>query len=392
MNLMKAVQKITIPDRVKTDALIRLMALIGGDVDAPKSLLVGGCVRNALMGVSSTDIDIATQYSPQEITEILTKENIKVIPTGIDHGTVTAVVKGTSFEITTLRTDEDTDGRHATVRFTDDWLADARRRDFTINTLLSDMDGNVFDPTGKALEDLKSCRVVFVGEAGQRIEEDYLRILRFFRFHAQYGEGAADVDALNACRKAADKISSLSRERITQEFLKILATDKAVEVLDLMFAHNILLDFKSEAYQADHLKHVIALQNKNQALDVVTRLFILNGNKPKFHDDILRLSHAQKNFLVKLEMVKHPHFYSDKKSLKKAIYHHGNNLMTQGLLLSSALGQTDESPKTIELVQNWQAPKCPITGQQLLAEGYQTGPELGQELARRQEEWLEDII
>ena len=389
---MEPSQKIDMPEWVKTPELMRLMALIGGNESVPKSLMVGGCVRNAVMGSLPTDIDIATQYSPQKITSILEQEKIKVVPTGIDHGTVTAVVNGIPFEITTLRIDDKTNGRHAEVRFTDDWLEDALRRDFTLNTLLCDLAGNVFDPTGKGADDLTARRVIFVGDPAQRIEEDYLRILRFFRFHAQYGEGAADDAALKACRAASDKILALSKERITQEFLKILSADKAVETLDLMFLHAVLIDLKGAQYDPKQLGNIIEAQNNHSAFDVVTRLFALNGNKPKFHDDILRLSHAQKNFLVKLEMVQHPHFYADEKALKKAIYYHGNNLMTQGLMLSIALGQASENAEVINFAQNWQAPKCPITGEMLIKDGYQTGPELGQELARRKEEWLEGVL
>ncbi|MEC8664362.1 MAG: CCA tRNA nucleotidyltransferase, partial [Pseudomonadota bacterium] len=162
------------------------MTLLNEGRENPMALFVGGCVRNALIGAGTTDIDIATIHTPQQTTEILSADGIQVIPTGVDHGTVTAVIDSVHYEITTLRRDVETTGRHAVVAFTADWREDAMRRDFTMNTLLADCDGNVYEPLGLGVEDAKSGRVVFVGEAEERIKEDYLRILRFFRFHAFY--------------------------------------------------------------------------------------------------------------------------------------------------------------------------------------------------------------
>ena len=369
-----------------------LMRVIGGDHSPPKSLFVGGCVRNMMMETSATDIDIATQYTPEEVTAMLQAEGIKVIPTGIDHGTVTAILKDTAYEITTLRTDMTTDGRRATVAFTDDWREDAQRRDFTINTLLCDLDGNIYDPTGQGLGDLKQRRIVFVGEPSARIAEDYLRILRLFRFHAVYGEGAIDDAALQACEEAAENIQSLSRERITQELLKILAASKAVETLKVMFDHHILTDIRGEKYNGYELKKLVNLQEKYDAIHVMPRLFVVSGDAPKFHDDLLRLSHAQKNFLVKLEMVKTNNFFDDQKSLKRAIFYHGNDLLVQGYLLAVAMGRAYEDSQMFDIARTWQAPDCPVNGQMLIAEGYQTGPDLGQELERRREEWLEEVL
>ena len=212
----------------------RIMRILNGGAAEPLALFVGGCVRNALAGEAVTDIDIATRLTPPEVMERCAAADIRAIPTGIDHGTVTAVVDGAPFEITTLRRDVETDGRHAVVAFSQDWREDAQRRDFTMNTLLADSGGHVYDPTGQGISDLAAGRVVFVGDPAQRIAEDYLRILRFFRFHARYGKGAPDAAALAACAAAADRIATLSRERISQEFFRILAAENPAPILRLM--------------------------------------------------------------------------------------------------------------------------------------------------------------
>lgn len=189
--------------------------------DGLQTMFVGGCVRNTLLSQKVEDIDLATQLTPDKVTSLLEDASVKVIPTGLDHGTVTAVIDGKAFEITTLRQDVETDGRHAVIRFSESWEEDARRRDFTINALYMDMNGGVYDPLDQGLADIESQTFVFVGDAEQRIKEDYLRILRYFRFHALYGKGDMDTHALDACRKHAGRVEGLSRERITQEFLKI---------------------------------------------------------------------------------------------------------------------------------------------------------------------------
>jgi len=178
--------------------------------EGDQARFVGGCVRDALVGRNIRDIDIATPLSPQRVTELLHKAGLKAVPTGIDHGTVTAVADKTGVEVTTLRRDVETDGRHAKVEFTDNWQADAARRDLTINALSADAAGKVHDYFG-GLDDLAAGRVRFVGDPKQRIVEDYLRLLRFFRFHAFYGAGDPDASALAACRAAADAMSELSK-------------------------------------------------------------------------------------------------------------------------------------------------------------------------------------
>ena len=370
----------------------RVMRLLNQEVSEPLALFVGGCVRNWILQKPGHDIDIATKLLPDEVVKILTGAGIKVIPTGIDHGTVMAVLNGKSFEITTLRRDDETDGRRAIVSFTDDWLEDVKRRDFTMNALLADMDGNIYDLLECGIEDAKAGRVVFVGEAPTRIKEDYLRILRLFRFYAFYGKEEIEESALNACREVSPQLSTLSRERITQECLKILSVDDLTAVLKVMFDHNVLSDFADKNYHAETLRSLCALQTKHKAYNVEARLFVLGGCQPKLFEEMMRLSHVQKNFIIKLQITNNLALYSDEKALKRAIYYHGNDLMVQGYLLGIATGKVDENLEMIDFSQNWQAPKCPITGDALLKEGFVTGPDLGQELKRREEEWLEDVV
>ena len=196
---------------------------------------VGGCVRDALLGKidADVDLDVATGLLPDQIIERLEAAEIKAIPTGIAHGTVTAIIAGQSFEITTLRKDVACDGRHADVQFTDDFELDAKRRDFTINAMSTDRLGRLFDYFG-GVEDLKAGRIRFVGNAEERVREDYLRILRFFRFYARFGRPPADQQALQACKVEAAGLARLSGERIRSEMLKLLASGNAVAALTLM--------------------------------------------------------------------------------------------------------------------------------------------------------------
>lgn len=380
--------KINIPNWIDIEALKHLFEVLGEGT----TRLAGGAVRNAIMNTSTTDIDLATILTPDQVIKHCEGAGIKTILTGIDHGTITIVMKGQNFEITTLRKDVKTDGRHAEIQFTDDWLEDAKRRDFTMNALYMDLDGTIYDPLGLGLADVKAKKIQFVGDPAKRIAEDYLRILRFFRFYTQYEAGSPNEEALNACKNAAQHIETLSRERVTQEFLKIIATNKAADVLTAMFGCGVLKDLPNAQYDSETLDRLIALQKEQGAFHAMPRLYVLGGNKPSLFDEYLRLSHAQKKFLIKLGMATSKSFFENEKELKKAIFYHGNDLLIQGYILLCAIENDKIDTQFFNILKNWQAPKCPITGEALLAEGYQTGPELGQELNRRVEEWLEGVI
>src|SRR5690348_14270305 len=221
-----------------TDAALRrvfaALAAAGGE-----ARVAGGAVRNTLLGEPVSDVDIATTLTPDRIMAAGKKAGLGVHPTGIDHGTITLVAGGKPFEVTTLRVDVETFGRKARVAFTDDWEADARRRDFTMNALYCSADGEIYDPT-KGYPDILRKKVRFVGEPAARIKEDYLRILRFFRFHARYGHGAPDAKGLAACIRFKGKLKELSSERIRQELFKLLEAKRASETIKLMAARNVL--------------------------------------------------------------------------------------------------------------------------------------------------------
>src|SRR4051812_1632419 len=223
---------------------------------------VGGAVRNALLGVSVVDIDIAVPMPPTESLARLKARGIKVVETGLDHGTVTAIAGSHAFEITSLRRDVETDGRHATVAFTDDWNEDAARRDFTINALYASADGEIFDyATG--VEDLIAGRVRFMGDARARIAEDYLRVLRLFRFHAWYGKGEIDAEGLRAAAEAKDKLGALSAERIAKELLRLLEAPHPMPVLRVMAATGILSLLLPGALQLARLEKLAELEADN---------------------------------------------------------------------------------------------------------------------------------
>src|SRR5215468_4177027 len=238
----------------ETVAVMAALAAAGGE-----ARFVGGCVRDALLGRKVSDIDIATHEPPERVMNLLSRAGIKAIPTGIKHGTVTAVVGVRHFEITTLRRDVETYGRHARVEYTDDWAADAARRDFTMNALFCSADGTIYDPFG-GLADLRAQRVRFVGDPAERIREDVLRLLRFFRFHAHYGKPPPDPPALAACRDLAHLLPTLSGERVCAETLKLLSAPQPADVVDLMRESGVLAHFLPEATGIDRMRALVAAE------------------------------------------------------------------------------------------------------------------------------------
>lgn len=222
--------------------------------------LVGGSVRDGLLGLPVSDIDLAVDRPPQWVMELLKKHHIKVFPTGIEHGTVTAVVDKKPYQITTLRVDVKTFGRRAHVAFTDDWVQDALRRDFTMNAIYADKDGQLFDPVG-GISDLQKQRVQFIGNASQRIQEDYLRILRFFRFSARFGQEPYDAEGLEACKAYASHLPQLARERVTDEFMKLLGLPSPLYALDRMNETKVL-NYILHPETWEDLKALVALEKE----------------------------------------------------------------------------------------------------------------------------------
>ncbi len=353
------------------------------NADGQNALFVGGCVRNELLGQTVDDIDIATKHTPDRVQDLLNAAGIKTIPTGIDHGTITAISGDRKFEITTLRKDVETDGRHATVDFSEDWVEDAKRRDFTINTLMANEQGHIFDPLEQGLTDLENHRIVFVGNPDERIREDYLRILRFFRFYALYGKGDPDPTALEFCRKYANKIETLSRERITQEFFKILLSKQPVSILNLMIKNNILEDiFESKS---ELMKHTCQFQERYGLVALSTRLLLLKNLEkylliPKvFQRDIESIS----------QVLNLPDLNNDH-AVKVAVYKHGRVATAQALMIELAQDRVMNgyAPSALKIVQNWDIPSFPVSGEDLIAQGIKPGPELGQLLDKLENWWI----
>ena len=377
-----------IPPHWMTDyRSVKLMRVLGSYETVPQALYVGGCVRNSLLGKAVTDIDVATIHQPLDVIERLKAAGVRYVPTGLDHGTVTAIVDDATFEITTLRRDIDTNGRYAVIAFTTKWEEDAQRRDFTINTLLADPDGAIYDPTGTGINDIDAQRIVFVGDASQRIAEDYLRILRFFRFHAQYGKGQPDKAALEACRNNAEKLSSLSRERITQEFSKIIAVENPSQVLQLMFSHGVLSDM-ADGFKPARIERVCELQARYDARDIMARLIAVSGMEANYFEDRLVLSNAQKKqlegYALGLGFLKSV----SKKKMRELVYRVGNAAALQIYFLY--LARKDQLPdiEIIEIARYWQPPVFSVKAEELIRSGVSQGPELGKKLKDLEEKWI----
>ena len=384
---MKPAHKIKIQDWMKAPQTRAVMNALNKGAAEPQALFVGGCVRNALLGEAVGDIDIATVLTPDAVTQKLEAAGIKVIPTGLDHGTVTAALDGRSFEITTLRKDVSTDGRRATVAFTTDWREDAQRRDFTINTLLMDEDGQVFDPLGQALRDINPPRIVFVGDPAQRIAEDYLRILRFFRFHAWYGDEEMEEDALKAIAAAADKIATLSKERITQEFFKLLAAPDPAPALKAMFDAGVLKSLAPAPEVYGALSRLCALQNQH-GQSLAARLYSLGGKCAEF---MILPKVLQAQIKAINEVLAMPALETDH-GIKVALYRQGREAAIQALMILQAQEKIAPTAfsQNLKTAQEWNIPVFPITGDDLIAQGYQPGPALGEKLKTLEQEWIEN--
>lgn len=385
---MDVVKKIANADWISASEVQSVMQVLGGGEHIPQAMFVGGCVRNALMGVLVSDIDVATIHEPDFVMIKLHDAGIKVVPTGVEHGTVTAILGNKKFEITTLRRDVETDGRHAVVSYTQDWRVDASRRDFTMNTLLADIHGNVYDPTASGLQDLQKKRVVFVGDADTRIQEDYLRILRFFRFHGLYGEGEPDKSALSACKKNANGIVSLSKERVGEEFFKILSLYNVADILSWMKNCNLMTELLQNL-DADVLGTFAHRQHSFDCVDVVSRYLLLTNLKEDIGYGYLLFSNAEKKH-TKTILQAHEFLSTiSPKTVRASVYWYGNKAVTQAYLLKTVLAGATVDVDILDIAHYWRAPDFPVTGADLMAQGYVQGAELGVRLREIEQEWVD---
>ncbi len=347
---------------------------------------VGGCVRDALANRRVVDIDIATPLTPQDVIARLTAHQIKYAETGIKHGTVTAIVDGHPFEITTLRRDVETFGRHAEVAFTDSWEEDASRRDFTVNAMSCTIDGNVFDPFG-GIEDLRQGRIRFVGDAGTRIAEDVLRILRFFRFTAYFGRGEPDAEALAACTQAAAKITTLSHERLRKETLKLLDSDNSAGVWALMIKSGVAAQYLPHATDVSALEKLVALEIAHHSHGPDTALRRLAALGGAGATDSLRLSNAEAARLATMTAAA-PALASEK-DIRRAVYRLGNDMTRSLMLLHAARHGTESNfSHLFEIASSFRSPRFPLQGQDVLARGHAPGPDVGRLLHAVEEWWI----
>lgn len=360
---------------------------------------VGGCVRNALLKTVASDIDIATTVLPDEVVARLAAAGIATVPTGIAHGTVTAIIEKQPFEITTLRRDVTTDGRRATVAFTEDWAEDAGRRDFTFNALYATREGEVIDLTG-GIDDLKSRKVRFIGEASQRIAEDYLRILRFFRFHAWYGEGELDATGLAACAAAKDGIANLSGERIHTELLKLLAADNPAPVLRTMAASGILAEILPGPLEIERLARLAEIEQQHlfRDADAVLRLAALIAGGPGERRQALarrlRFSNAESLRLAEIDRsdVKITSYLSIRE-VRRALYRLTPAVFKDKVMLGWAadrkISNAPQWRALLALADSWHRPDMGLTGHEVMAAGVPNGPDVGRVMAEVEEWWID---
>jgi poly(A) polymerase len=378
---------------LRNGALGKLIGML--DRDGEEARVVGGAVRNLLIGEPTGDIDVATTALPDEVMRRAQAAGFKAVPTGIDHGTVTIVVDHRPFEITTLREDVETFGRHAVVRFGRDWRADAARRDFTINALSLSRDGVVHDYVG-GLADIAVRRVRFIGQASARIAEDYLRVLRFFRFHAAYGTGLPDPEGLQACIDARDKLERLSRERVRMELMKLLVAPHAVPTLAVMAESDLLAPVLGGVPYLAGIGNMATIEAAcGFAPDPVRRLGALAVMIAEDAERLwqrLRLTNAEHDRLASMADGWWRVTPADESAARALLYQLGPERFTDRVLLAWARSQTGAADAQwramATLPQRWSAPAFPIKAAHLMARGIAKGRGLGAALAQAEKAWI----
>ncbi|PZU74550.1 MAG: CCA tRNA nucleotidyltransferase [Brevundimonas sp.] len=367
-----------------TQAVMTALEAAGGEGCAR---FVGGCVRNSLLDQPVDDIDIATRLTPDQTIRALEASGLKAVPTGVEHGTVTGVSERRPYEITTLRRDVETDGRRAVVAFTQDWAEDAARRDFRLNALYADRAGTVYDPTGGGLADVAAGRIVFVGEAETRIREDYLRILRFFRFYAWYGRGAPDAVGLTACAALKDGMARLSAERVSKELLKLLAAPDPRPAVAAMAETGVLAQVLPEVQPLNLFQGMCDVSD-----DPVMRLSALAPADAEAVARIagsLRLSNVVRDRLAAAVAggATVSTGLTDAQA-RAALYRLGRRAFQDRLARAEAT--QGRSARLRDMAQTWTAPALPVGGRDLARLGLKPGPETGRVLKAFEDGWIAD--
>nr|WP_272212116.1 CCA tRNA nucleotidyltransferase [Marinicella sp. W31]MDC2878019.1 CCA tRNA nucleotidyltransferase [Marinicella sp. W31] len=375
--------------------------------EGAETRVVGGAVRNALMGMPVGDIDMATTLVPDAVIARAKAAGMKPVPTGIEHGTVTIVCEGKPFEVTTLRADIETFGRHATVRFGTDWAEDAARRDLTINALYAGRDGNVIDLV-EGLADIETKTVRFIGEAETRITEDYLRILRFFRFFAWYGGGRPDADGLRASVRQRDGLKTLSAERVWAELKKLLGATDPSRALLWMRQTGVLTIVvpETEKWGIDAIPGLIdAERHFGWAPDPCLRLAAMvppYDVRLKEMAERLKFSNAERDRMLAFAVAPSVESASSKARLHKLLYEHGQSGIMMQLRLALATARTKAAggdhdaladaaglSRLVQEAKVWEKPQMPISGGEVVKAGVPAGPEVGKILASLEKQWVE---
>jgi len=383
---------------LQTPAIQRVFDAVEQEGD--RAMVVGGAVRNTLLDLPVADVDIATTARPEQVAARARGTGLKVVPTGIDHGTVTVISKGMAYEVTTLRQDVETFGRQARVVFGTSWTDDARRRDFTLNALYADRHGAIHDPLG-GLEDCLARRVRFIGDPGERIREDYLRILRFFRIHAAYGRGTPDAAGLSACIRERDGLRHLSAERIGLEMKKLVGAPLAADCLALMEDSGLLeittggisriADFRALRSLDD-----VAEETRNPELGFAVLSGFVDEDLDRIADRF-RLSNAERKrmhgALGVAEAIEHGKGDLD---VPRLLYRHGRQSLVDGLLAVWAQARARGGPgrrerdfsEALQLGRSLEIAAFPLKGADLIKAGLPAGPKVGETLKRLEEDWL----
>ena len=369
--------------KILTPHVRRLLTALQG-----MARVVGGAVRDAVLGRKVGDIDLATTLPPERVMESLNVAGIKTVPTGLAHGTITAVVDHIGYEITTLRRDVETDGRHAKVAFTDDWREDASRRDFTFNALYVDAEGNLTDYFNGA-EDAKKGHVRFIGDARTRIREDVLRILRFYRFYAFFGKDDADADALDACRELASLIPNLSIERIAHEFLKLLTAENPLPALRLMSENNVITTFLPEFSNLARLQTLLDTENKFGAKQPALARFaaLLPQDEHVAYAVVLRLKLSNRDAETLCTLTGLPKILRENfapAGLRALLYRYGSDNCRMAAFLNG--GKISEA---LALVDSWKIPSFPVKGEDVVNRGIPAGRKVGEILKAVEKWWID---
>lgn len=374
--------------------LADVLAVLNGGGEETR--VVGGAVRNLMLGLPLTEIDLATTAAPKTVIDRVTAAGFKAVPTGIEHGTITVVADGKPFEVTTLREDVETDGRHAVVRFGRDWKNDASRRDFTVNAMSLSASGTVHDYCG-GFADVEARRVRFIGDPDQRIAEDYLRVLRFFRFFAAYGEGEIDRAGYLACARARDKLGALSRERIRAEIMKMLIARRAAVAMTAMADAGIYDRVFANAPELPALSRLALIEQSNAiAPDAVRRLAAV---AVRFGEDAvslrerLRLSNEEFRRLASMGDCWWRLTPSSGESYaKETLYRIGAEEYLDRALISFSRADVSLADQgwgaLLSLPQRWTPPRFPLSADDFIRRGVEKSPKLGRALARAEAAWI----